>query len=175
MAKRSGSTYKRLLIVSLILLFLMLPASGKTAVLGPYEISFLAPSRLSRGEYDTPVALEDETVYSYALGNSDVTRVCVFRLHDRLTPCDFEQINATLLYWLGVGTVRVKSWNASTNDMIIYKGEGITSEKALQAYGFAKAFKVTEDNSRASMFIVLKTIGLTKDEAEKVFTTTVVT
>lgn len=175
MAKRSSSTYKGMLIVSLILLFLLFPVSGETAVLGPYKLSFVVPSGLTRSAYDTLGASEDETVYGYGSVNSDVTKACVFRLHDRLVPCDFEQINFTLLYWLGVGTVRVKSWNASTNDMIIYKGEGLTSEKALQAYGFAKPFKVTEDHNKASMFIVLKTVGLTKAEAEKVFTSTVVT
>jgi hypothetical protein len=162
-------------VVALAVLVLLLPASGKTAVLGPYKLSFVAPADLSQSGYDTPLALEDETLYSYAAGNSDVTRECVFRLHDRLKPCDFEQINDTFLYWLGVGTVRVKSWNASTNDTIIFKGEGITSEKALQAYGYAKAFKVTNDHTRASMFIVLKTVGLTKAEAERLFASTTVT
>ena len=165
---------KRELIVGLILLVLLLPASGQTAVLGPYKLSFDAPSDLSRNQYDTPLALEDETVYAYISGNSDVTRACVFRLHDRLNPCDFEQMNRTLVYWLGIGTVRVKSWNASNQDMILYKGEGITNEGALQAYGFARAFKVAKNHAGANMFVVLKTVGLTKDEAEKVFASTII-
>ncbi len=155
--------------VLLTTLVLSLPASGKTVDLGPYTLSFNAPSDLSRGEYDKPVALEDETLYAYAIGNRDASRVCVFYLHDGLVPFAPEILNDNLNFWLGTGTVRVKTWDVSTEETIAYRGEGITIEGALQAYGYSKAFNVTEDGSGVNMFIVTKTVGLTIDEAESIF------
>jgi len=155
--------------VLLTALALSLPASGKTVDLGPYTLSFNAPSDLFRGEYDTPMATEDETLYAYAIGNRDASRVCVIYLHDGLVPFTPEYLNNTLDFWLSVGTVRVKTWNVSTEETIAYRGEGVTTEGALQAYGYSKAFNIAEDGSGVNMFIVTKTVGLTIDEAEGIF------
>ena len=128
-------------------LILSLPASGKMVDLGPHTLSFNAPSDLLRGEYNTPMATEDETLYAYATGNEDASRVCVIYLHDGLVPFTPEYLNRTLDFWLSVGTVRVKTWNTSTEEIIAYRGEGVTIEGALQAYGYAKAFNTTQDRS----------------------------
>ncbi len=180
-AKTSSGMHKVMLAVGLILLILLVPASGETAVLGSYKLNFAVPGDFSRSEYDTPLALENETIYSYGSANSGIIRSCVFRLHDRLVPCDFETINSTLLYWLEIGTARVKSWNASAEGTILYQGQGITNDGAFnsprryQAYAFARPIKATQNRSMASAFIVLKTVGLTRDEAENVFSSAIIT
>lgn len=159
----------KLLLCLLFVGFLLSPVSGKTVDLGPYSLSFNVPADMVRGEYDKPRATEYDTLYAYAVGNIDGSRICVFYLHDGLVPYKAEFLNETLNFWLSYGTVRVKTWNVSTEEIIAYQGEGVTIERALQAYGYAKAFDVTQDGTGVNLFIVTKTVGLNKDEAEAIF------
>ena len=162
------------ILFGILLILTVTPASCEIATMGPYTLTFDAPEDLSQGKYDKTIAMEDETLYAYSFGNQDVSRVCIFYLHDSLVPQEFEWMNKTLGLWLGYGTVRVRTWSTNMNDIISYRGDGITKEGALHAYGFARAFNVSQDGSGVYMYVVTKTVGLTKDEAEDVFSTILV-
>ncbi len=155
--------------LGLLILILSPSASGKTVELGPYRLDFDAPVDMRNDQYDDTFATEHDTLYSYTFWNPSPERVCVLYLHDGLVPYAPEILNDTLNFWLSYGTVRVKTWNVSADEIIAYRGEGVTIEGALQAYGYSKAFNVTEDGSGVNMFIVTKTVGLTIDEAEGIF------
>jgi hypothetical protein len=155
--------------LALLILVLSPSVSGKTVDLGPYRLDFDAPVDMRNDQYDKTIATDYDTLYSYTFWNPSPERVCVLYLHDAFVSYTPEMLNDTLNFWLSYGTVRVKTWNVSAEGIIAYRGEGVTKEGALQAYGYAKAFNVTQDGSDVNMFVVTKTVGLTKDEAERIF------
>lgn len=161
---------KLILLVVLATLISLPVVSGETVVLGSYTLSFDAHQMgTTTLQYDEPYATEYDTLYSCVLWKRTPEKVCAIYLHDGLEPYAPEFLNDTLDLWLGYGTVRVKTWNDSEDGIIAYRGEGITEERALQAYGYSKAFNTTQDGSGVNMFIVTKTVGLTKNEADVIF------
>ena len=169
----------KLLLVLMLIVVLLLPASAKikTVDMGSYTVRFDTPFGMRHDEHLDAIATEIDTVYRYAFWNDErSSKLGVIYLTDNVIPCTPEWINDTLDFWLNQGTVRVKTWNVSTEDIIAYRGEGVTKLRAQKSYGFARAFNVTqgknesrEDIQLVNMFIVIKITGVAKEEADKLF------